>query len=124
MSTTQKILFFFVLPVIAPLILPPQFYSVRGGSILFLAVLLSVTALFLGPFLWRGRSTALTLAIFVQGINMVIRLMMLFPNMTILGKTDPVWVVIWSVASFLSMGLSMFLLLRLDRPDVRVTMVT
>jgi hypothetical protein len=124
MSTPQKILLFFVLPVIAPLVLPPQFYGSRGGPILFLAVLLGVSALFLGPFLWRGRSTALTLAIFVQGINMVIRLMMFFPNMTVLGKTEPVWVAYWSVASLISMGISMYLLLRLDRSDVRVLMVT
>ena len=120
MSTLQKFLFFFLLPVLAPLILPPKFYTGSGGSILFLAVLLGVSALLLGPFLFRGRSTALTLAIFVQGINMVIRLMMFFPNLKILGQFQAAWL----VASLISMALSMYLLIRLDRSDVRVTMVT
>ena len=119
MSTLQKILFFFVLPILAPLILPPDSYSNRG-PILFLGVLLAVSALFVGPFLWRGRSTALTLAIFIQGMNMVMRLMMFFPNLMRLSQFQTAWF----IASLLSMALSMYVMVRLDRSDVRVTMVT
>jgi hypothetical protein len=121
MTTLQKVLLFIVLPFLAPLILPPRFYNPStGGPILFLGVLLGVSALLMGPFLWRGKSTALTLAIFIQGINMIIRLMMFFPNLSKQGVYD----IPWLITSLISMGLSMYLVLRLDQTDVRVTMVT
>jgi hypothetical protein len=119
MTTLQKILLFVVLPVIAPLLLPPRFFGAAGGPILFLAVLIGVSALLLSPFLWRGWSKALTLAIFLQGLNVINRLMMFFPNLSKQGVYDYVWL----ITSLLSMGLCMYLVLRLDRTDVRVTMV-
>jgi surface polysaccharide O-acyltransferase-like enzyme len=67
-----------------------------------------------------GQSTALTLGIFVQGLNVIIRLMMLFPNLSKLGVYD----IPWLITSLLSIGLSIYLVLRLDRTDVRVTLVT
>jgi len=121
MTTLQKILLFIVLPFLAPLILPFRFLKLSGGGpILFLGFLLGICAVLMGPFLWRGKSTALTLAIFIQGINVVIRLMMFFPNLSKLGVFD----VAWLITSLLSMALSLYLVLRLDRTDVRVTMVT
>ncbi len=120
MTTLQKILLFVVLPFLAPLILPPRFYGPGGGPILFLGAVVGVSCLLLSPFLWRGRSTALTLAIFLQGLNVIMRLMMFFPNLSKQGVYD----IPWLITSLLSMGLSMYLVLRLDRTDVRVTMVT
>lgn len=121
MTVLQKILLFFVLPFIAPMLLPPRFYDPSvGGPILLLAVLLGVSAVLIGPFLWFGRSTALTLAIFIQGLNVIIRLMMLFPNLYKQGVYD----IPWLITSVLSLGLSLYLVLRLDRTDVRVTLVT
>jgi hypothetical protein len=121
MTILQKILLFIVLPFVSPLILPPRFYaSGAGGPILFLGVLLGVSSLLLSPFLWRGKSTALTLAIFFQGLNVIIRLMMLFPNLSKQGVYD----IPWLITSLISMGLSLYLVLRLDQTDVRVTMVT
>jgi hypothetical protein len=120
MTTFQKILFFIVLPFLAPLVLPPRFFvSGAGGPILFLGVLIGVSALLIGPFLWRGSSAALTLAIFLQGINVVIRLMMLFPNLSKQGVYD----IPWLITSLVSIGLSLYLVLRLDQTDVRVTLV-
>jgi hypothetical protein len=119
MTTLQKILLFIVLPVLAPLFLPPRILQAGGGPILFLGVLIAVSALLLAPFLWRGKSTALTLAIFIQGLNVIMRLMMFFPNLSKQGVYD----IPWLITSLLSMGLSIYLVLRLDRTDVRVTMV-
>ena len=121
MTTLSKLLLFVVLPVLSPLILPPRLLSPStGGPILFLGVLLAASALLISPFLFRGRSTALTLAIFVQGLNVIMRLMMFFPNLSKQGVYDFPWL----ITSLLSMGLSLYLVLRLDRTDVRVTMVT
>ena len=120
MTTFSKILFFVLLPVLAPLLLPPRFFSANTSSpILFLGVVVAGSALLVSPFLWRGWSTALTLAIFLQGLNVIMRLMMFFPNLSKQGVYD----IPWLITSVLSMGLCIYLVLRLDRTDVRVTMV-
>lgn len=117
MSTFQRILFFFVLPIIAPLLLPP---SVLVGG--FLGILVEVILFVaLGFFLLRGNSTALTLSIFLQGLNVIVRLLMFYPNITYSNGTfDP----IFTLTSLLSMALSLYLVLRLDKVDVRTQMVT
>ncbi len=120
MTTLQKILLFVVLPFLAPLILPVRFLGPEGGPILFLGAVVGISSLLLSPFLWRGRSTALKLTIFLQGLNVIMRLMMFFPNLSKQGVFD----IPWLITSLLSMGLSLYLVLRLDRTDVRVTMVT
>jgi ABC-type multidrug transport system permease subunit len=119
MTTLQKILLFVVLPVLAPFLLPPRLLGAGGGPILFLGALIGISALLLSPFLWRGWSKALTLAIFLQGLNVIMRLMMFFPNLSKQGIYD----IPWLITSLLSMSLCLYLVLRLDRTDVRVTMV-
>jgi hypothetical protein len=116
MTTIQRILLFFLLPFIAPILYPPIVW-VRGYmGIIFAGVLFVL----LGILLLRGRSTALTLSIFLQGLNVIIRLMMFFPHATrIDGSPD----IIYIIVSLLSICLSLYLVLRLDRVDVRVTMV-
>ncbi len=120
MTTIKKILFFVVLPLLAPLILPPRLLQPGGGPILFLGLLFGISALLLSPFLWRGRTTALTLAIFLQGLNAVIRLMTFYPNLAKQGVYD----IPWLITSLVSLALSVYLILRLDRTDVRVTMIS
>ena len=115
MTTIQKVLFFFVLPFIAPLFYPLSIIGSAWVALLLLAVLFGV----LGFFLLRGSPTALTLSIFIQGMNVVIRLMMLFPNLMKLGQYD----IPWLITSLISISLSLYLVLRLDRTDVRVTLV-
>ena len=117
MTTTNKILLFFVLPALAPLLFPLDFL-LKGFWIIVLDIVLFVS---LGIFLLRGRSLALTLAIFLQGLNVIIRLMMFLPNTK--PATGPVDLV-FALVSILSMGLSIYLLMRLDQVDVRTTMVT
>jgi hypothetical protein len=115
MSTYKRMLLFFILPIISPLLLPliwraDAWLGILVEVILFLA---------LGYALMRGSSTALTLSIFLQGLNVIVRLMMFFPH-----AAPAVGVYNWAyiLSSFASIGLSMYLLLRLDKVDVRVQM--
>lgn len=116
MTTLQKILIFFVLPFIAPLIYPVDLIGSAWIAFVISAVLFGA----LGVLLMRGNSTALTLSIFLQGINCIIRVMMVLPNASAGGQISIAWI----ITSMLSIGLSAYLVLRLDRTDVRVTMVT
>ena len=116
MSTAQKILFFFVLPFVSPLLFPPDML-ISGWVAIPVALLLFTS---LGFLLMRGSSTALTLAIFLQGLNVIVRLMMLYPHVYERGQFD----IMWLLTSLLSIGISSYLVIRLDRTDVRVTMVT
>ena len=71
----------------------------------------------------RGRNWALTLSIFIQGMNVIVRLMMFFPHASFPpaegGGLDWLYILL----NLLSIALSIWLLLRLDKPDVRATMV-
>ncbi len=118
MSLAKRILIFFVLPIIAVLSFPPG-TLVGALPIIGIAILVFVC---LGYLLWRGHTLALTLAIFLQGLNVIVRLMMFFPH-----AVDPVTSSIdltFIISNLLGLGLSLYLLLRMDRPDVRVQMVT
>jgi hypothetical protein len=87
-------------------------------------VLIAAVYLLLGFALIRGQTWALTLSIFIQGMNVIVRLMMLFPNASLPpaegGGLDWAYIVI----NVLAIALSIWLLLRLDKPDVRSTMLT
>lgn len=115
MTTIDRILFFFVLPIVAVLLYPP--------ALLFsgIGVLLVVVALFvgLGILLLRGRLLALTFSIFLQGLNVIIRLMMFWNNGI---DRNGVANIPFIVTSILGIVLSVWLLMRLDRQDVRVSM--
>lgn len=116
MTTLQKILIFFVLPFIAPLLYPYDLIASAWIAFVGAAVLFGA----LGILLMRGNSTALTLSIFLQGINCITRIMMFLPNASTLGQVSLPWI----IASILSIALSAYLVLRMDRTDIRVTMVT
>ncbi len=126
MKPYQRVLLFFVLPIIAVLSYPPRFYQdgLKSSATSLVGMLVIVVALFigLGFLLQSGRSQALTFSIFVQGFNVIIRIMMFFSNSAKnVGETIIVnWPYIFF--SLLGLGISMFLMLRLDRSDVRVTM--
>jgi hypothetical protein len=116
MSTIEKIFIFFILPIISPLLYPP--FTIFAG---YWAILLAVI-LFggLGFLMVQGRAQALKLSIFLQGLNAIIRIMMFFPHAAYSnGSIDIVYV----VSAILSISLSTFLLLRLDRVDIRTQMV-
>ena len=76
-------------------------------------------ALLIGFFQWRGYSLALTFNIFLQGFNVITRLMMFFSQTVAQGGQVQG---LYLVLSVLSIGLSLWVLLRLDRMDVHALM--
>lgn len=119
MSTSQKILLFFVIPIIAvPLIRPLQ---VILGSLEAAIIAIVVLFISLGFLLLRGNSTALTLSIFLQGLNVITYILMFFPNAT---YSDGTINIVYIITSLISMAISTYLVLRLDQVDVRTQMVT
>ncbi len=112
MKINNRILLFYILPTLAPLILPPQTLIDGIGAVLVVAALLLIT----GYFIQRGRSLALTFLIFLQGLNFIVKMMMFFStSVSEKGVANPVF----AVTALLSMGLSLYLLFRLDQVDIR-----
>jgi hypothetical protein len=117
MSLFTRILLFIILPTIAVLSYPP---SILENALLLIVIVLVVFIL-LGVLVWQGRSPALTLSIFIQGLNIIIRLMMFFPNSKPAGQpVDFIYV----ATSLLGMIISAYLMFRLDRGDIQAQMVT
>ena len=116
MSLTNRILLFFVLPILGIFFYPPSF--LMGGIV---AVLI-VVALFigLGVLMLQGRSLALTFCIFTQGMNIIIRVMMFFNNSF---PADAPADIAFLITSLVGMLISFWLVTRLDRQDVRLTMI-
>jgi hypothetical protein len=117
MDPIKKILLYFVLPLIAILAYPPA-TLIQNPSIL--AVIALAFAL-LAVLLWRGSSRALTLTIFIQGLNIIIRIMTFFTQS--IPRSGPINYP-YMVLTMAAILLSLYLLLRLDKPDVRMTLVT
>jgi hypothetical protein len=68
---------------------------------------------------WRKRAWALTLSIFIQGLNVIIRVMMLLSNaVSASGDVNLGFI----VTSVLAIVLSWLFLLRLDNQDLRAAM--
>ena len=122
MQPFQRILIFFVLPAVAPIFfLLKTFQLLDLSERAWIAIVLDVILFAsLGFALTRGRLTALTLTIFLQGLNVIVLLMMFFPNAATPNGTFQMPFII---ASFLSIGISTYLVLRLDRVDIRSKMV-
>ncbi|MBM3121896.1 MAG: hypothetical protein FJZ97_06880, partial [Chloroflexi bacterium] len=74
MSPARRLAPLFFLQVI-PLILYPPSLMASGAAAL---AVVAIAYLALGYMVLRGRSWALTLSIFSQGLNVIIRLMMFF----------------------------------------------
>ena len=89
----------------------------RWAVVLIVAVVFFVV---LGIFLLQGRSLALTFSIFLQGVNAIVRLMVFFSNSF---SNDGSVNVVYLVTCLMGLGLSIWLLLRLDRQDVRLNMI-
>jgi len=116
MKPSLKLLLFIILPVLAILLFPP---STLAGGLPVVGVAILAFAL-LGFAVWKGRSWALILSIFLLGFNAIIRLMMFISHAVPAnsgGQPDIPYI----IASLLSIGLSVYLVLRLDMVDVRST---
>jgi hypothetical protein len=119
MANRQQLLLIYLFQIVPLLIFPPE--TLKSG-IVFVGILVVVFAL-LGYGLWRGRNWALSLSLTLQGFNVIIRLLMLFPNAMVRSSEGMVFDVTFITLSVVSIALSAFFLLRLDRPDVRSTIV-
>jgi hypothetical protein len=116
MNGLQRFLVYIVLPVLAVLLISPTWFQ---STFIYWMIPVAVLAPILGFMMYQGRSTALTLMIFLMGFNVIMRLMMFFPHF---ANTAGIIDVLFVVTSLASIALSTYLLLRLDRVDVRVLM--
>jgi hypothetical protein len=115
MSTRQRLLLLCIIQIFPLLIYDPA--SLRQAAPIIGIVALMFLVLAYG--LWRGRLWALTLSILLQGFNIIVRLMMFFPNSwNPAGEFDAPYF----IANLIAIGLSTWLLLRFDRQDVRALM--
>jgi len=123
MTASKRFLIYFLLPIIAYLSYPPTMLNGNFSVALFLLIGF-VIVLFglLGFLLLKGRSTVLTLCIFLQGLNVIMRLMMFFPNAIDKGTGIYDWPYI--VTNLIGLGISFYLVLRMDQTDVRALMVS
>ncbi len=120
MKTSQRVLLFFILPLIGPLLYPPD-TLLPGLPAVAVAVVVFVA---IGILLWQGKHLALTFSIFLQGFNVIIRLMMFFSTAVILVGGQPKVDLLYIILSVLSIAMSMWVLLRLDRVDVHAQMTS
>jgi hypothetical protein len=116
MTSKQTLLVLAVLQIF-PMLLWPVVFLRSGLGIVGVGILIFAG---LGFALYRGRSWALTLAIFLQGLNVIIRLMMFMPNAM---NDSGTWDISYVIANMIAIILSLYLLFRLDRPDVRSLIV-
>jgi len=112
MSLSKPVLLIIVTQIIPILIMPPALlFSLNGLIAVGVLVLLFAG---LGFALVRRNAWARNLSLFLQGFNIIVRVMMLFPNAR---SRDGVWDVAIIVTFVISIALSVWFLQRLDRPD-------
>lgn len=106
-----------IMPVIVmqflPLvILPPTTLFSLNGVLAVVGLILVFAGL--GFAITRHKLWALNLSIFLQGFNIIVRVMMLFPNARLdSGAYDVAFI----LTSLLSVAVSLWFLQRLDKPD-------
>jgi len=114
MTKTDKLILGIAIAQFIPtLLFPPE---VLGGAKITILIAPLLLFALLGWGLVRRRRWALTLSIFVQGFNVIIRVLMLLPRVVSGGKLDVAWI----LASFLAMALSIVFLVFLDKPDIQI----
>jgi len=116
MSTFKKVIFFFILPVIGVLFYEP---ATLASAFSLLWVVLLVFFL-LGFLLWQGYAKALTFMIFLSGMNVIVRLMMLLSTAF---NNEGVFNPAFAIFGFLGAAISFYLVLRLDKVDIRQHMI-
>lgn len=119
MSTGLRILLFFVLPILGILMFPPE---TLAGGIVAVPIAIILFGL-LGFMVWQGRQWALTLTIFLQGFNVIVRLMIFIAHAVRPANAGGGADIALIITSILAIGISLWVLLRLDRVDVQRTMV-
>jgi hypothetical protein len=108
----NRLLFLLAFQVIPLLLFPPSLL-VKGLPLIGFLIVLYIL---LGWAVLRGRGWALTLCIFLQGLNAIVRLMMFLPNTV---NKAGVFDYTYAIFSLLSIAISIWLVFRMDRSDVR-----
>lgn len=109
---TKPLIPVIVIQFLPLLIIPPDLLFSLNGIIV--AVILVLLFIGLGSAILRKKIWALNLSIFLHGLNIMVRLMMVFPNAM---NADGVWNFPFILTSIVSIALSTWFLLRLDKPD-------
>ena len=112
MSITKRILFFFILPIVGLLCYDPAILFSAPELLGVIILLLIIT----GYFLWRGNSNALTFAIFMQGMNAIVRIMMLISNSF---NKEGIFNFSFTAFGLAGFVISFYVMLRLDKADIR-----
>jgi uncharacterized membrane protein len=97
-----------------PLVLFP--WPLRASSVVFAAILVLLSAL-LGWALSRRKPWSITLTIFVQGMNVIVRIITFFANVYTENEGLDI---AFSLTYIASVALSVVLLSSIDRPGVRL----
>lgn len=118
MNKPKSLMPIIVMQFIPLVIVPPDILLSVSGAI-FVALII---ALFvgLGIALTKRKAWARTLSIFLHGFNIIVRIMMVFPNARL---EDGAWDLTFILASLISIAISFWFLQRLDKPDF-VALVT
>lgn len=77
----------------------------------------------LGYFLMKGRAWALKMSIFVQGLNVIVRIMMGIAHAARPESQGGGFDVALIITSLLGIIVSAWFLFRLDQPDIKATIV-
>ncbi len=130
MSANKTFLAIILFQFIPVLLYPPR-TLLSGIGVILVALLFFVL---LGYGLWRKRLWALTMSIFVQGLNIIVRFMMFVQGLNIIvrfmmfypaAKTPQgnwnIELILFTAAAMLLSG---WILLRLDKPDIRSMITT
>jgi hypothetical protein len=108
----KRLLTLIIIQIIPLLAFPLNLLKDGFLAIPFLALIFAL----LGWGLLNGRGWALTLSILIQGMNVTIRLMMFLPNSI---DNNGVWDFPYVLTSSFAILFSGWIMLRLDRPDIR-----
>jgi len=99
---------------VVPLVLFP--WPLRASSAVFIFILALLSAL-LGWALYRRKRWGITLTIFVQGMNVIVRIITFFGNVYRPGEGVDIALLLTYIASVV---LSVVLLSSIDRPEIRL----
>lgn len=112
-SSRSNLILLIVLQVVAIIVYPPEFFSRAPQAallppVMFLLLVLALIGMNTGTLALESGRTALNM---IQGLNIVVRLIMLFPNL----KRGDSWDILLILAQLVGMGLSWFNMMKLDQ---------